>query len=202
MHRKEGRKVMNTELQESQRYGRNKDTTINHSYLNSGEFRKKFDQISDDKNLNRKVYQIVKKMLQHRSGTHYEDMYWIDIDSLEIVASETDQKSHSKIKYSKATKKSIAKYENLLVVHTHPDSMPPSINDFNSALHNKYQICLVCCHDGRIFMYQSNNYVIEFFYRTTVAKYRKRGFSEFEAQMKALSVFQEDGDIFLKEVLA
>ena len=193
---------MNTELQESQRYGRNKDTTINHSYLNSGEFRKKFDQISDDKNLNRKVYQIVKKMLQHRSGTHYEDMYWIDIDSLEIVASETDQKSHSKIKYSKATKKSIAKYENLLVVHTHPDNMPPSINDFNSALHNKYQICLVCCHDGRIFMYQSNNYVIEFFYRNTVAKYRKRGFSEFEAQMKALSVFQEDGDIFLKEVLA
>ena len=193
---------MNTELQESQRYGRNKDATINHSYLNSGEFRKKFDQISDDKNLNRKVYQIVKKMLQHRSGTHYEDMYWIDIDSLEIVASETDQKSHSKIKYSKATKKSIAKYENLLVVHTHPDSMPPSINDFNSALHNKYQICLVCCHDGRIFMYQSNNYVIEFFYRNTVAKYRKRGFSEFEAQMKALSVFQEDGDIFLKEVLA
>ena len=51
-------------------------------------------------------------------------------------------------------------------------------------------------------MYQSNNYVIEFFYRNTVAKYRKRGFSEFEAQMKALSVFQEDGDIFLKEVLA
>jgi len=193
---------MNTELQESQRYGRNKDTTINHSYINSGRFRKKFDQISDDKNLNRKVYQIVKKMLQHRSGTHYEDMYWIDIDSLEIVASETDQKSKSKIKYSKATKKAIAKYENLLVVHTHPDSMPPSINDFNSALHNKYQICLVCCHDGRIFMYHSNNYVIEFFYRNTVARYRKRGLNEFEAQMQALSVFQEDGDIFLKEVLA
>lgn len=25
----------------------------------------------------------------------------------------------------------------------------------NSALKNKYQICLVCCHDGKIFMYQS-----------------------------------------------
>ena len=193
---------MNTEVQELQRYGRSKGTCINHSYLNSGEYRKKFDRISDDKKLNKKAFRVAKKMLKHRSGTYYEDMYWIDIDSLKIVASETNQKTKRKIKYSKATKKAISKYENLLVMHTHPDSMPPSINDFNSALHNKYQICLVCCHDGRVFMYQSNNYVIEFFYRNTVAKYRKRGLSEFEAQMQALSVFQEDGDIYFKEVLA
>lgn len=191
---------MNTEVQEIQRYGRNKKTSINHSYINSGEYRKKFDRISDDAKLNRKVFQIAKKMLHHRSGTQYEDMYWIDIDSLEIVASETNQKAKRKIKYSKATKNAISRHENLLVMHTHPDSMPPSINDFNSALHNKYQVCLVCCHDGRLFMYHSNNYVVEFFYRNTVAKYRKRGLSEFEAQMKALSVFQADGDILLKEV--
>ncbi len=191
---------MNTEVQEIQRYGRNKKTSINHSYINSGEYRKKFDRISDDAKLNRKVFQIAKKMLHHRSGTQYEDMYWIDIDSLEIVASETNQKAKRKIKYSKATKNAISRHENLLVMHTHPDSMPPSINDFNSALHNKYQVCLVCCHDGRLFMYHSNNYVVEFFYRNTVAKYRKRGLSEFEAQMQALSVFQADGDILLKEV--
>lgn len=191
---------MNTELQEIQRYGRNKTTAINYSYINSGEFRKKFDRISDDKELNRKVYQIAKKILKHRSGTNYEDMYWIDIDSLEIVASETDQKQKNKIKYSKSTKKAISKYKNLLVVHSHPNSMPPSINDFNSALQNKYQICLVCCHDGKIFMYHSNNYVIEFFYRNTVAKYKRKGFCEYAAQMEALSTFQVDGDIFLKEV--
>lgn len=191
---------MNTELQEIQRYGRNKNTVINHSYVNSGEYRKKFDRISDDRELNRKVYQIAKKILKHRSGTNYEDMYWIDIDSLEIIASETDQKQKNKIKYSKATKKAISRYENLLVVHSHPNSMPPSINDFNSALQNKYQICLVCCHDGKIFMYHSNNYVIEFFYRNTVAKYKRKGFNEYSAQIEALSIFQEDGDIFLKEV--
>ena len=73
---------MDSELQEKQRYGRNKETIINHSFINSGEYRKKFDEISDDKELNRKIYQIAKKMLMHRSGTLLEDMYWIDIDSL------------------------------------------------------------------------------------------------------------------------
>ena len=92
---------MYNELQEVQRYGRNRKTIINHSYIDSGEYRNKFDQISDDKDLNRKVYQIAKKMLKHRSGTLFEDMYWLDINTLEVVASETKQKVESKIKYSK-----------------------------------------------------------------------------------------------------
>lgn len=60
---------MKRELQEGQRYGRNKDTSINHAYINSGEYRKKFDVISNNNELNRKVYQLAKKMLEHRSGT-------------------------------------------------------------------------------------------------------------------------------------
>lgn len=54
---------------EEQRYGRNKDTAINHAYISSGEYRKKFDQISDNKKLNKLLYQLAKTMLEHRSGT-------------------------------------------------------------------------------------------------------------------------------------
>ena len=129
-------------------YGRNKKTLIEHSYIESGEYRRKFDKISNNKELNRKVYQIAKKMLHHRSGTLLEDMYWIDIDSAKVIASETKQTGNGKIKYSRATMKKIAKHNNLLTIHTHPESMPPSINDFNSAYRNQYQVCIVCCHDG------------------------------------------------------
>ena len=38
-----GEKKMQSELQEVQRYGRNKNTTVNHSYINSGEYRNEFD---------------------------------------------------------------------------------------------------------------------------------------------------------------
>ena len=191
---------MNYELQEKQRYGRNKDTLINNSFINSGEYRKKFDRISNDKELNRMIYQIAKKMLNHRSGTMLEDMYWIDLDSLQIVAAETTQTEERTIKYSQATRRAISKYKHLLVIHTHPESMPPSIGDFNSALKNKYQICLVCCHDGKIYIYNSKNYIIELFYRHTVAKYRKRLLSEFDAQICALEELQRTGDISFEEV--
>lgn len=191
---------MQSELQEVQRYGRNKNTTVNHSYINSGEYRNKFDRISNDKALNRKVYQLTKRMLEHRSGTLFEDMYWLDIDTLEVIASETEQKSESRIKYSRATKKAIAENENLLVIHTHPNSMPPSINDFNSALKNKYRLCIVCCHDGKIFMYHSKKHVVELLNRGTIAKYKKMGYGDYESQILALKELQNNGEISFKEV--
>ena len=53
---------MITELQEIQRPGRNKDTTINHAYIDSSSYRRKFDNISDNKKLNRIIYQFAKNM--------------------------------------------------------------------------------------------------------------------------------------------
>lgn len=185
---------------ERQRYGRNKDTIINHAYINNGEYRSKFDKISDSKELNRLVYQLAKKMLFHRSGTLLEDMYWVDIDEKKIVASEVNQTALCQIRYSKATKKAIRRSKELLAIHTHPYSMPPSIRDFNSNLKNGYKISLVCCHDGKLYMYQSMRYVSEFLYKGTVAKYKKMGYDDFEAQICALKEYEQKGDIIFKEV--
>ena len=75
-----------------------------------------YDCISNNEELNRMVYKIAKKMLNHRSGTLYEDMYWIDIDTGEIVASEVNQKVEKGIKYSKATLREIKKHKNILKI--------------------------------------------------------------------------------------
>lgn len=69
-----------TEIEE-QRYGRNKDTQINLSYIDSGEYRRKFDLLSGDPELNKLIYQLAKKILKHRSGTKFEDMYWINSET-------------------------------------------------------------------------------------------------------------------------
>ena len=191
---------MYREFQEVQRHGRNRETVINHSYIDSGEYRNKFDKISDDKHLNRKLYQLAKKMLKHRSGTLFEDMYWLDINTLNVVAAETNQKTERKIRYSKRTRAVVTKNKNLVAIHTHPNSMPPSINDFNSAFKNEYKICIVCCHDGKIYIYNSKKHIVEFFYKSTISKYRKKGFDDFESQNNALLELQSNGDIFMKEV--
>jgi hypothetical protein len=81
---------MGDETFESQRYGRNKKTQIDKSYINSGNYRRKFDGISNNPELNKKLYELSKEMLQHRSGTLYEDMYWLNPDTSEIIAYEVN----------------------------------------------------------------------------------------------------------------
>jgi hypothetical protein len=139
-------------------------------------------------------------MLYHRSGTLFEDMYWVDIETKTVVASEVNQTNECQIKYSKSTMKTVKNYRELLVIHTHPYSMSPSIRDFNSNLKNGYKISLICCHNGKIYMYQSKRYVSEFLYKGTVAKYRKMGYDDFEAQVCALKEYEQKGDIVFKEV--
>ena len=141
------------ERQEKQRYGRDKNTIVDHTYINSGEYRRKFDKISDNKELNRLLYQLAKRMLNHRSGTQYEDMYWVDMDTLEIIATETNQKRKGSIKYSKRTKKAIKQRKRILAIHTHQNSMPPSLADLNSVKNHGYEMGLVCCHNGKMYVY-------------------------------------------------
>lgn len=185
---------------EGQRIGRNKETKVNHTYINSGEYKRKFDFISNRAELSRVLYRLAKKMLEHRSGTKYEDMYWIDLDTLNVVAEEINTKAEKRIIYSPATRRAIKRYHNLLTIHTHPDSFPPSIDDFNSNFDHKYVIGIVVCHDGRLYMYSANERVNEDYYKLTVEGYLKCGYNEDEAQIMALSELKKNFDIHFKEV--
>ena len=158
---------------EAQRYGRNKETSVNSTYINSGVYKKKFDTISNSKKLSRVLYKIAKKMLVHRSGTKYEDMYWIDLDTLKIVAKEIDGITEHAIIYSNETKKTIKKYPNLITIHTHPDSFPPSINDLNSNFDHGYVLGIIICHNGKIFIYSAREQINENYYKMVVESYLK-----------------------------
>jgi len=151
--------LMNLLSKEEQRYGRNKETVINRSYIESGEYRKKFDRISDNAELNKLLYQLAKKMLLHRSGTLYEDMYWIDPDTLEVVASETNCELEQQIVYSEATKRAIRGKKGLITIHSHPNSFPPSVEDFNSNFGHENLKGIVCGHDGSIYVYEANEMI-------------------------------------------
>ena len=188
---------MNAELQ---RKGRNKDTVINHTYIESGDYRKKFDYISDNNRLNRLLYVLSKEMLKHRSGTLYEDMYWIDLDTCQEIAKEIDCKLEHKVTYSKSTKKAIKKYPHIVTIHSHPENSPPSVEDLNCNLKFKYELGIICCHNGRIFIYVSNQYVGEFYYKLLVGQYEKCGYNYVDAQIEALKEIEEKYNIVVKEV--
>ena len=185
---------------EGQRYGRNKDIAINHTYINSGSYRRKFDFISNSPDLNRLIFQLSKKMLEHRSGTKFEDMYWIDAAHRRVIEKETESCSEEQIVYSNSIRSKISKYENLITLHSHPNSYPPSINDLNSNFINHYGLGIVACHDGKIFKYASNQEIREDYYKMVVEKYLKKGYNEYEAQVEALMELVTKFDIMVKEV--
>ena len=185
---------------EQQRKGRNKNTIIDYNYISSNRYRKKFDYISNDKKLNKLLYKIAKKMLLHRSGTEYEDMYWIDLINGKIVCKITDSKYKKKILYTTTIKKMIKKSENLLTIHTHPDSFPPSIDDINSNYDHNYEIGIVICHDGRVYMCPAEERINVNYYKLTVEDYLKNGYNEDTAQIEALKELQKKFSIYFKEV--
>lgn len=186
---------------ELQRYGRNKSTIVDHSYVESGEYRRKFDLISDNVSLNKLIYDLSKKMLYHRSGTLLEDMYWIDTDVCQVIAKEVNCKIEQRISYSKATKKAIKRHEHILTIHSHPMSGPPSSEDLNYNLKFGYDIGIICCHDGRIFTYVSNQHINTLYYNLLVGSYEKSGYGFIDAQIAALDEIQKKYDIIVKEVL-
>lgn len=185
---------------EYQRYGRNKETTINHTYINSGEYRNKFDKITNNVDINRILYIKAKEMLNHRSGTMLEDMYWIDKDTGKVVASALNEQLESKIVYSNLLKKSLDGKTNLITMHTHPQSMPPSIADFNSSFRNCYEQCIIICHDGTIYEYISKQEVPKGLYERYIGNYLKEGCTEKEAQLKTLEELKKNFKIDFWEV--
>ena len=185
---------------EEQRYGRNKQTVIDSKYINSGAFRKKFNNISSNQKLNRLLYKLSKQMLSHRSGTLYEDMYWIDLNSVKVIASELTCESEEQISYSPKTIKAINTHHNLLTIHSHPNRFPPSISDLNSNYSNSYSIGIIACHNGKIYMYSVSEPINETYYSMTVAEYLNQGYNENDSQLMALNHIRENFNIQFKEV--
>ena len=185
---------------EEQRYGRNKSTAISHSFINSGDYRKKSDNISQDKEINKLLYHLAKKMLNHRSGTLYEDMYWIDMDKVEVVCEIVDSTIESKIEYTAKIKRIVDNRKGLLTIHSHPNSFPPSLDDFNSACANGYGAGIVCGHNGDIFVYQSFEIIPEESYYYLMSDFQKDGYNAYEAQLLTLEELSKRYDIVFRKV--
>lgn len=185
---------------EYQRYGRNKDTIVNKTYIDSGEYRRKFDNLTDNAEVNKTLYDCAKTALKHRSGTEFEDMYWIDGNTGKILVSVVDEQSRSQITYSAKILKAIAQNNNIITLHTHPSSMPPSIADFNSANVHGYSLSLVLCHDGTVYSYYSNQYVPDKLCEMYIKEFMNNGYTEKEAQLSALNKIKNNYDIDFREV--
>ena len=173
---------------------RNSENYVDMEYINSDEYKKKFEVITDNKTVNQSIYKYAKAALEHRKNTNKEDLFIIDSINGKLVTSITDTKEDYGVNYSNKVERIIEKCrpKTLIALHNHPTNNPPTGSDFSSAGYRKYKFGVVICHDGTIYTYEVGN--IPFSsksFDSMVDSKRKSGYNEKEAIIETLGYFEE-----------
>lgn len=173
---------------------------VNMKYILSEAYRKKFDKITSNAAVNKTLYDCAVKILQHRNGTQYEDMYWIDINTGEVVAESVDSSIPLKVKYTDQIEKKIHGRFDLITIHNHPNGTAPSPDDFGSSFDRKYLLGIVIGHNGRIFMYSASREVPTIVLNASVVNFLSMGYNMVEAYVHAWSDLARKGMVLFEEV--
>lgn len=187
---------------EQEKASKNMSYAVDSKIINSREYADKFNEITDDPELKREMLKNAKEMLRHRSGQNGEDLYLYNVSTKKWVKSTTGKEAGTP-EYTQEILDAIAKArpEELISFHNHPSSMPPSDSDINSATINKYLKGYSFCHDGKIFEYSGSLETInEAVYNQRVAKFKKDGYNEFDAQLKTIEYLSEMYGFSFREV--
>ena len=169
------------------------ENTVNMSYINSDEYKNKFNNITDNENVNNSIYRYSKAALTHRNGSYYEDIYIIDGKTGSLIAKETTPIAENNVKYSAKTESIIKSHPNKLIsIHNHGTNNPPTGSDLGSAGYRRYKMGVVACHNGDVYTYRVGS--IPFSAGTfdkAVDKYKSKGYNEIEAITEVLKLFEE-----------
>lgn len=100
------------------------------------------------------MWNAAKEMLDHRSGTKFEDLAFIDSKTGKTLIRK-DYNVERKVLPTKAMKKYVTEHEpyTIIAIHNHPGSSVPSVQDLDTAFKKKYKFGVACGHNGTVFKY-------------------------------------------------
>ncbi len=107
------------------------------------------------------AHEDMRRMLGHRSGTLYEDIYAYDLDAGVRIGSETSQRSTFSASIGKKLSNSIEGARDaghrVVIMHNHPGSSMPSLEDIRSVRNSGASFGVIACHDGSIIKFSIAN---------------------------------------------
>ena len=128
-------------------------------YINSDDYACIFDNVSDNPAVNKTLLECARKSIEHRNGTKFEDMYFINAETGEILASQTEMKYESGISYNGEIKKLLKEAKEksipLVTLHNHPEGYPPSVDDLNKSYENGTIFGIAAGHNGQVYKYNN-----------------------------------------------
>ena len=193
-----------TKVQEQEKKSRINEYSVDRNLVGTKEYKDKFLSLSFDPDVNQKLYDKAIDMLDHRSGTDYEDMNLISsVDGLvkgtqtkvEYYEKVPEELRHNHVWYNESLESAIKNNSSntLIAIHNHPGSFPPSGADFQSQFDHGYKAGVIACHNGDVYYYTvgKKKFTGKLF-DMTVDKYVKQGYSDLEAYKMCLDQFVKD----------
>ncbi len=145
------KKYLITEKEASHK-GRYRDTEIARSVIESPDYGRRISALDESKAIKKIIKKQAVAMLNHRSGTLFEDLTYINTKTNQYIT-RTDFDHERGVAPSDRMKKMVLNSEKrtIIAMHNHPQSSMPSKKDIENAIRYKYGI--IVCHDGNIIKY-------------------------------------------------
>ena len=131
------------------------DSAVINPLVKKSEYRNLYNNLDESVEIQRTACERSRAMLEHRNGTHYEDLTYIDTATGKHLT-RTDYNVENEVLPSKRMMSMVRKSEpyTIIAIHNHAGNAVPSIVDIETAFTQKYKYGLIACHNGNVIKYE------------------------------------------------
>ncbi len=142
------------EREESAKRKYEHEDTIISPDVKTNEYRRKFNNLGETSKVERAIFNQARDILNHRSGTNFEDLAYVDSKTGEALA-RIDYSEECRAKPSNQMEKWRKTLEphTVIAIHNHPNSRLPSRGDIIAANDRGYKYGIIACHNGTVIKY-------------------------------------------------
>ena len=149
--------------------------SINRKLIESNGYKRKYNGITGDSNVDDALYKYAKTGLVHRDGTNYEDLYILSRKTGKVLGKNVSGTDSFGVRVNKSIVDAVKNNQgDLIGLHTHPDGTPPTGSDFETAFNRRYSFGTVACSDGSVYTYGcSDRFASARIIDDTIEKFKK-----------------------------
>lgn len=180
--------------EDSPRPSKKTDFAVKWNAVQSNNYEKKFQTLSDSSTANQAAIVRAKWALNNRDGTNTEELYALDMRDGTEIARITDQHYPNGVmrtnQFDSRIYSAKANGAKIMFIHNHPSGSPPSVGDFNALLSVPDAYGITVGHDGSVYRYSApKNKVLPSDFEVAILNYKR--YSYITAHEKALSEISE-----------
>jgi hypothetical protein len=165
--------------------------------VKSRDWRQGFESLTNDLETNALVRSEALRILEHRNNSDFEDLSIVSRTSGSVIGRSTGATRPCVAKYTEDLKRKIMRArgndEQLIAIHNHPNSWPPSGSDIISYMQRGYSKSVIACHDGNLHVIEGiDKNLLPQTITARFAKHRRQGYNEREATDMLLQSLVQD----------